>query len=122
MPYYSTSILLYAGIKPGKALAASLGFGIINWLFALPAFWSIDAVGRRRLLLLTFPIMAACHALIAVAFLATDTNSHTRIGLVLTGMYCFGIAYSPGEGPVPFVYAAESMPLYNRDFGTSWQP
>lgn len=32
-------------------------------------------------------------------------------------MYLFGVAYSPGEGPVPFVYSAESMPLYNRDFG-----
>jgi MFS family permease len=32
-------------------------------------------------------------------------------------MYAFGVAYSPGEGPVPFVYSAESMPLYNRDFG-----
>jgi hypothetical protein len=31
----------------------------------------------------------------------------------------FSVAYSPGEGPVPFVYAAESMPLYLRALGMS---
>lgn len=39
--------------------------------------------------------------------------------LLLVGMYLFAVAYSPGEGPVPFVYSAESMPLYNRDLGES---
>lgn len=37
--------------------------------------------------------------------------------LAIIGMYLFGVAYSPGEGPVPFVYSAESMPLYVRDIG-----
>ncbi|KAK3115924.1 hypothetical protein LTR53_004255 [Teratosphaeriaceae sp. CCFEE 6253] len=117
MPYYSSSILLNAGAGPGAALTASMGFGIINWTFALPAFWTIDTFGRRKLLLATFPAMAMSHALIAIAFRATTNSPNARIALVLTGMYCFGIAYSPGEGPVPFVYAAESMPLYNRDYG-----
>ena len=31
----------------------------------------------------------------------------------------FSVFYSPGEGPVPFVYSAESMPLYVRDLGMS---
>ncbi|KAL8824380.1 MAG: hypothetical protein Q9191_005092 [Dirinaria sp. TL-2023a] len=38
---------------------------------------------------------------------------------MLAGMYLFTIFYSPGQGPVPFVYAAESMPLYVRDLGMS---
>jgi hypothetical protein len=45
------------------------------------------------------------------------SNRQVQRILVILGMYLFGIAYSPGEGPVPFVYSAESMPLYNRDFG-----
>lgn len=31
----------------------------------------------------------------------------------------FSVAYSPGEGPVPFVYGSESLPLYCRDLGMS---
>lgn len=31
-----------------------------------------------------------------------------------------GMAYSPGEGPVPFTYSAEAFPLYVRDVGMSY--
>jgi MFS family permease len=104
--YYSTIILLRAGSEPTKALWASFGFGVINFVFALPAFWTIDTFGRRSLLLATFPFMAVCHALISIAFGVTDSDqksSDIRIGLTIASMYLFGIAYSPGEGPVPFV-------------------
>ena len=47
------------------------------------------------------------------------SHGYARTGLVLTGMYLFSVFYSPGEGPVPFVYSAESMPLYVRDLGMS---
>ena len=33
--------------------------------------------------------------------------------------YFFDVFYSLGTGPVPFVYASESMPLYVRDLGMS---
>lgn len=44
-------------------------------------------------------------------------NRASQWKLAIAGMYLFGVAYSPGEGPVPFVYSAESMPLYIRDLG-----
>lgn len=96
----------------------------------LPAVWLIDSLGRRSLLLCTFPFMAIFQLFIAIAFAATgggngkvqsiDNKTNTvQTTLVLLGMYLFAVAYSPGEGPVPFVYSAESMPLYNRDIGKS---
>jgi len=60
--------------------------------------------------------MALFQFVMVVAFALPSTSSAQHI-LVILGMYLFGVAYSPGEGPVPFVYSAESMPLYNRDFG-----
>lgn len=42
-----------------------------------------------------------------------------RIACVALGIYLFGIAYSPGEGPVPFTYSAEAYPLYVRTYGMS---
>lgn len=132
--YYSGEVLRRASsiTIPGseKILLYSLGFGIINFTAALPAFYTIDTVGRRTLLLVTFPFLAIFQLLTAIAFMGPNTSPHALPGtpatgttvtrqwpLALVGMYLFGLAYSPGEGPVPFVYSAESMPLYIRDIG-----
>lgn len=53
-----------------------------------------------------------------VSYNKTDQN--LRTGFVALGMYLFEIAYSPGEGPVPFTYSAECYPLYIRDLGMSF--
>lgn len=55
--YYSSEIFLQANLPETSALAASLGFGIINWLFAIPAVYSkfINFSGRHGVLKLTSP-------------------------------------------------------------------
>ena len=54
--YYSTEMFIQIGFNEQPALAASLGFGVINWLFAIPGMYTIDTFGRRKLLLTTFPV------------------------------------------------------------------
>lgn len=44
--YYSSEIFLDANLAETNALAASLGFGVINWLFALPAVYSESPTSR----------------------------------------------------------------------------
>ena len=117
MAFYSSEILQRV-MSDKNALVASMGFGILNFVFALPAVYTIDTFGRRNLLLCTFPFLALFQLLSAMGFLLPD-ESHAQTALVLTGMYLFSVFYSPGEGPVPFVYSAESMPLYVRDLGMS---
>lgn len=119
--YYSSSIFLSAGFATSKALLASLGFGIVNFLFALPAVYTIDTFGRRNLLLTTFPLMALALIFTGACFQITPDNpaNPARIGCIMTGIYLFGAFYSPGEGPVPFTYSAEAYPLYIRDIGMS---
>ncbi|KAL8899610.1 MAG: hypothetical protein Q9207_006106 [Kuettlingeria erythrocarpa] len=116
LAYYSSSVFADAGLKGQEPLLASMGFGIINFLFAIPAFYTIDTFGRRNLLLCTFPFMAIFQLLTGLGFLL---EGKAQLALVMTGMYLFSVAYSPGEGPVPFLYSAESMPLYVRDVGMS---
>ncbi|CCM04904.1 uncharacterized protein FIBRA_07100 [Fibroporia radiculosa] len=43
-----------------------------------------------------------------------------QIAVVALGIYLYTMAYSPGEGPVPFTYSAEAYPLYVRDVGMSF--
>merc|ERR1712000_554768 len=119
--YYSTSIFQNASYSLSQALLVSMGSGIINFLFAIPAIYTID---RRNLLLVTFPIMAIWLFFTGFSFmidnhLPSDEPSDRRLACVTLGMYLFMVTYSPGEGPVPFTYSAEAFPLHFRDIGMS---
>ncbi|CAE6405231.1 unnamed protein product [Rhizoctonia solani] len=116
--YYSSTVFSEAGLGDIEAILGSWGFGMLNFIFAFPAVYTIDTFGRRFLLLTTFPGMSACLLITGMAFFIE--NTHARTGVVAAGMYVFTIFYSPGEGPVPFTYSAEAFPLYVRDLGMSF--
>ncbi|KAL4867980.1 hypothetical protein BDV12DRAFT_170417 [Aspergillus spectabilis] len=120
--YYSTTIFLNSGYSVQEALLASMGTGILNWVFAIPAFLTIDTWGRRNLLLFTFPWLAIWLFWSGFSFWIEDgiPDSRKRVAMVTTGMYLFEVFYSPGEGPVPFTYSAEAFPLHVREVGMSW--
>ncbi|GAA5833127.1 hypothetical protein JCM3766R1_001406 [Sporobolomyces carnicolor] len=117
--YYSSTVFREAGFSEVSALGATLGFGALNWVAAAPAVWTIDTFGRRTLLLVTFPLMALFLFITGFAFYISE-ESKARIAVVALGIYLHCIAYSPGEGPVPFTYSAEAFPLYVRDVGMSF--
>ncbi|KAJ5693092.1 hypothetical protein N7462_002515 [Penicillium macrosclerotiorum] len=120
--YYSTTIFQDSGYGLSNALLASMGTGILNWVFALPAVLTIDTWGRRNLLLFTFPFLAIFLFWSGFSFWieADNPTSKKRVAMVTTGMYLFEVFYSPGEGPVPFTYSAEAFPLHVREVGMSW--
>ncbi|KAK3196484.1 hypothetical protein K4F52_000366 [Lecanicillium sp. MT-2017a] len=113
--YYSTSIYMDANFSRSNALLVSMGGGIINWLFAIPAIYTIDTFGRRNLLLVTFPLMSIC--LFFTGFIFNLPDGTPKLACVTLGLYLFMVVYSPGEGPVPFTYSAEAYPLHIRDIG-----
>jgi len=116
--YYSTTIFIGSEYSTTDALLASMGTGIMNWVFALPAVFTIDRWGRRVLLLFTFPFL--CITLLWTGFSFWIKNNKAKVGMVTTGMYLFECFYRPGEGPVPFTYSAEAFPVIHRDVGMSF--
>ncbi|KAK5139084.1 hypothetical protein LTR04_003902 [Oleoguttula sp. CCFEE 6159] len=117
--FYSSSVFVQAGSSARTALLASFGFGLVNFVFAFPAVWTIDTFGRRALLLFTFPQMA--WTLLAAGFcFFIPTSSSAHLGLIALFIFLFAAFYSPGEGPVPFTYSAEVFPLSHREVGMSW--
>lgn len=117
--FYSSTIFSLSGAGPLEALLASWGFGLVNFVFAWPAVFTIDTWGRRTLLLFTFPQMA--WTLLAAGFcFFIPTESRAHLGLVAFFVFLFAAFYSPGEGPVPFTYSAEVFPLSHREVGMSW--
>ncbi|KAL3422883.1 hypothetical protein PVAG01_04630 [Phlyctema vagabunda] len=117
--FYSSTIFVQSGASTSEALVASMGFGLVNFLFAFPAIWTIDTFGRRSLLLFTFPNMAWTLLAAGLAYLIPEDNK-AHLGLVAFFVFLFGAFYSPGEGPVPFTYSAEVFPLSHREVGMSW--
>lgn len=116
--YYSSSIFIEANFQEINALGASLGFGVLNTVFAIPAFYTIDRFGRRFLLLITFPLMGLFLLMTGFSFWIND-NETGRIASICLVIYLFTIFYSFGSGVVTFPYSAECFPLYIRTLGTS---
>ncbi|GAA6064231.1 hypothetical protein JCM10212_000378 [Sporobolomyces blumeae] len=113
--YYSSNIFRNTGSSITKSLLGSFGFGLINWVFAYPAFFTIDTFGRRSLLLFTFPFLALFLVVAGSGFFISSRQG--QLGLVSTGLYLFTAFYSSGMGPVPFTYSAEAYPLSVREIG-----
>ncbi|KAF2141058.1 uncharacterized protein K452DRAFT_272874 [Aplosporella prunicola CBS 121167] len=115
--FYSGTLFTDAKASEITALLVSWGFGLVNFVFTLPAVYQIDTLGRRTLLLLTFPGMAL--TLLGAGFSFYITPREVHLGMIIFFVFLFATFYSPGEGPVPFTYAAEVFPLSHREVGMS---
>lgn len=119
--FYSSTIIKEANNKsPRDALLGSWGFGFVAFLFAIPAWYTIDTWGRRTLLLFTLPFLAVFLLITGFSFWIDAAKTDTRLGVVLMGIYVFAAFYGPGMGPVPFTYSAEAFPIHVRDMGMSY--
>lgn len=79
--FYSSTVFSQAGANRLHSLLATWGFGLVNFVFAWPAIWTIDTYGRRTLLLFTFPQMA--WSLLAVGLCSLIPKSSTaHLGLM----------------------------------------
>ncbi|KAK0984185.1 hypothetical protein LTR54_014086 [Friedmanniomyces endolithicus] len=115
--FYSTTIFSSSGFSATAALWASVVFGFINFVGAIPAIWTMDTLGRRSPLLWTLPAMAVIMLLASFTFSLPEGTARfvTLAGLI----YLFCAIYSPGMGPVPCAYSAEVYPSESREVGMS---
>lgn len=116
--YYSSSIFVDSNLSEIKAMLASWGFGMVEIVSCIPTVYAIDTVGRRNLLLATFPFMALSLLMTGFGFwIPEDVSRDGRLACITLGIYLFAVFYCFGEGPIPFTYSAEAFPLYIRDLG-----
>lgn len=96
MAFYSSTIFAAANYSTRDCLLASMGFGLVMFIFAFPAVYMVDTFGRRNLLLVTFPNMAWCLLAAGFSFLI-DKNSSARVPLIAFFIYLFTAMYGPGK-------------------------
>lgn len=118
--FYSSSIFTRVNYTDTQALYASLGYGAVQVVFTIPTLFLIDTVGRRKLCLITFPLMCIFLLAAGLSTLNTTGSRAGQVGPVVLFVYLFTIAYSLGEGPVAFQYSAEVFPTIQREQGMSW--
>ena len=94
--HYSTEIFIAGGYSLNSALLASMGTGILNWVFALLAFFTIDRFGRRPPLIFTFPWLELLLLWTGMSFFIDPptagevaAQSIPRTAMITTGMYLF---------------------------------
>lgn len=98
--YYSSQIFLDGGFSPISALSASLGFGLINWVFAIPAIYTIDTFGRRNLLLATYPFLSLFLFFTGFSFcIPAETRHGARVACIALGIYSSGLYIRPARAP-----------------------
>lgn len=115
---YTTTILVSAGVDSKTAIAGSIGIGGGCFLATFFSSLLIDRKGRRKMLLYTFPILAACLFWLGGSLKIADDKS--RLGSGLTSMYVFVIAFGLGIGPVSWTLNAEVYPLHVRHLGVTF--
>jgi MFS transporter, SP family, solute carrier family 2 (myo-inositol transporter), member 13 len=129
--YFSATI--FSLLQFSSPTLTSLSIAVSNFGATIAAFYLIDRIGRRRILLYTIPGMVTALLLCAFAFTfvnlsppthrqGTQTSSSPSSRLpavvVLISLLLYVIPYATGLGPVPW-QQSELFPLSVRSLGSS---
>lgn len=127
--YFSSTIFETVGFK--NSTAVSIIVAATNFVFTIIAFFIIDRVGRRLILLIAIPGMIVSLVVCAVAFhfmgikfdgteAAVAIEGISGWGIVIiVGMICYVGSYAIGIGNVPW-QQSELFPQNVRGIGTSY--
>ncbi|KAF1970466.1 general substrate transporter [Bimuria novae-zelandiae CBS 107.79] len=123
--YFSATIFSLVGFR--SPTLTSLTIALTNFLFTLVAFHAIDRIGRRRILLLSIPVMVLGLLLCAFAFSFLDMpvdssslNPTLKIWplVIVAAMTLYVAGYAIGLGNVPW-QQSELFPLSVRSLGSA---
>lgn len=126
--YFSATIFKAIGFN--NSTAVSLIIAGTNFVFTVLAFFVIDKVGRRRILLISLPFVVGFLVLNAIAFHFIDItfndnsadvkgNIHSWGIVIIVAMICYVASYAVGIGNVPW-QQSEMFPQKVRGVGISY--
>ncbi|GAO19192.1 hypothetical protein UVI_02063620 [Ustilaginoidea virens] len=107
---YATTILeQHLGMGPVKSRALAASMCMTQPLGGFFAFFTIDRLGRRRLMLWSAAGMAACMAVLSGTTSARDNAVALLVAIVF--LFAFQFIFTVGYSGLTFLYAAEIAPL-----------
>ena len=131
--YFSATI--FSLLRFSSPVLVSQSVACTNFIFTIAAFYLIDRIGRRRILLLSIPVMAVALVLCAVSFsfvpkgvglkgeddaAPLDSGNQHRLPAlaILISLILYVSTYAIGLGSVPW-QQSELFPLSVRSLGSS---
>jgi SP family sugar:H+ symporter-like MFS transporter len=110
--YYGTTFFKNSGIT--DPFLITIATNVVNVGMTIPAFWAVDHIGRRRLLLIGAAGMLVCEYLVAIIGV-TISVQNTAGQKVLIAFVCIYIAFFASTwGPIAWVVTSEIYPLAIR--------
>lgn len=106
--FYSGSIFKNVGIPNSLSGVATVGLSIINVLFVFVAIISVDKIGRKILLYISYSVMAVM--CVATSVLLYYSYLPIASYLSIVALCIFVAAFESGAGPIPYILAGESIP------------
>ncbi|EME30378.1 Myo-inositol transporter 2 [Galdieria sulphuraria] len=116
--YYMAILLSSLGLTDKTSDYVQMPIGFWSFCWTLPAYYWLDKYGRRKMLLISFPIFMIGE-LIAGSCIYVD-NVHHRAAGFLIGMLIFYFGFQMGISPVAWVLNGEIYELHVRNYGMAW--
>lgn len=110
--YYSGITFQNMGFDDRDALLMSLTVASVGMLSSISSLRLIDALGRRKLLLLSNLGVIVCLGAVGIAFAYKNT------WLNVTAQCAYVAFFQCGLGPIPWTMNAEIYPLWARSMGS----
>ncbi|GAB3352499.1 sugar porter family MFS transporter [Arachidicoccus ginsenosidivorans] len=100
----------------GSVLFQTVLTGVVNLIFTIVAFWLIDRIGRKKLLLAGSAVMGTCMVIVGILFYTDNLDNY----LVLAAIFVYIAAFACTWGAVLWVYVAEIFSNKIRGSATSF--
>jgi sugar porter (SP) family MFS transporter len=114
--YYAPTIFSNAGLGNAASILGTLGIGIVNVLMTLVAIFTIDKIGRKKLMLWGNVGMTVSLIVLAWVIFAGLTASNAWITVIFLGIFI--VFFAATWGPAVWVILPELFPLKARGAGT----
>ncbi|KAJ5972600.1 General substrate transporter [Penicillium vulpinum] len=120
--YYSPTLFATMGLDRSMQLIMSGVLNVVQLVGVTTSIWTMDVIGRRKLLMAGAALMALSHIIIAalVGIFSVDWPSHkaegwTSVAFLLFYMLAFGASW----GPIPWAMPSEIFPSSLRAKGVA---
>ncbi|KAJ5166604.1 uncharacterized protein N7482_005385 [Penicillium canariense] len=113
--YYATNIFQqYLGLDAVKSRILAAAMGLMQPFGGFLAYYTIDRLGRRPLMLWSAAAMSVCMALLAGTTSPGAADNTAALVVAVIALYCFQFIFTVGYSGLTFLYAAEMAPLQVR--------
>ncbi|CAG8226992.1 unnamed protein product, partial [Penicillium nalgiovense] len=115
IPFFPTTIFLdFLGMDAVASLVLAAAMTMMQPLGGYIAYFTIDRLGRRPLMLWSAGAMTICMAGLAGTTSPAAVNNTGALAMAVVFLFCFQFIFTVGFCGLTFLYAAEMAPLQVR--------